>query len=646
MLFSSGGKAVRFDENDVRPMGRNAHGVRGMMLEKEQRVISMLVAEDEEQSVLTATENGYGKRTPIVEYTRHGRGTKGMIAIQQTERNGKVVAAALVRPDDEVMLISTGGVLIRTQVKSIREMSRSTQGVTLINLGEGEKLAGLERVVEPTTRKTSSAPSGAASAMATADDREQRPRPAHRAAIDALDREILATAERARRARAGDRRAEVAAAPRIAPSARRRCWRDCRPRIAARCPNEAVTGVFRQVMSACLALEQPLRVAYLGPAGTFTHAAVGQAFRPVRRRRAVRDDRRGVSRGRKRADRLRRRAGREFDRGRGRPHARPHVPDAAVDLRRDQAARPAEPAVERGVARRGHAVYSHAQSLAQCVQWLARAPARGRARRRREQRRGGASRRRASRAPPRSPARSPRRSTASPCSRRTSRTSRTTRRASGCLGRSNVPPSGRDETSLVMSAPNRPGAVHALLEPFAKHGVSMTRFESRPARTGLWEYLFFVDLVGHRDDPTVAAALAELRQNAPFLKLLGSYPAAIIRTGMSAPTPFISRVIGSVARGARVRAPHRALRARASRSEELAREFGLDARSIVKLASNENPRGPSAGGARGDRQRDRGAVAAIPTATASRSRRRSRSASGSTPTTSCSATAATTCSSS
>ncbi len=149
MLFSSGGKAVRFDENDVRPMGRGAHGVRGMALEPTQRVISMLVAEDEEQSVLTATENGYGKRTPIVEYTRHGRGTKGMIAIQQTGRNGQVVAAALVRPDDEVMLISTGGVLIRTSVRSIREMSRSTQGVTLIHLGNGETLAGLERVVEP-----------------------------------------------------------------------------------------------------------------------------------------------------------------------------------------------------------------------------------------------------------------------------------------------------------------------------------------------------------------------------------------------------------------------------------------------------------------------------------------------------------------
>jgi DNA gyrase subunit A len=148
MLFSSGGKAVRFEETDVRPMGRGAHGVRGMQLDKGQRVISMLVAEDEQQSVLTATENGFGKRTPIVEYTRHARGTKGMIAIQQSERNGQVVAAALVRDEDEVMLISTGGVLIRTQVKSIREMGRSTQGVTLINLGEGEKLAGLERVVE------------------------------------------------------------------------------------------------------------------------------------------------------------------------------------------------------------------------------------------------------------------------------------------------------------------------------------------------------------------------------------------------------------------------------------------------------------------------------------------------------------------
>ncbi|HTN50754.1 MAG TPA: DNA gyrase C-terminal beta-propeller domain-containing protein, partial [Burkholderiaceae bacterium] len=148
MLFSDAGKAVRFDENDVRPMGRTARGVRGMQLDDGQQVIAMLVAEDEQQSVLTATENGYGKRTPIVEYTRHGRGTKGMIAIATSERNGKVVAATLVRNDDEVMLITTGGVLIRTRVAEIREMGRATQGVTLIALDDGTTLSGLQRVVE------------------------------------------------------------------------------------------------------------------------------------------------------------------------------------------------------------------------------------------------------------------------------------------------------------------------------------------------------------------------------------------------------------------------------------------------------------------------------------------------------------------
>ncbi|MEK8085656.1 DNA gyrase subunit A [Aquabacterium sp. A3] len=148
MLFSDGGKAVRFDEEDVRPMGRSARGVRGMMLEEGQSVIAMLVAEDESQSVLTATENGYGKRTSIVEYTRHGRGTKGMIAIQQSERNGKVVAATLVRPEDEIMLITDKGVLVRTRVAEIRELGRATQGVTLIALDEGAKLIGLQRIVE------------------------------------------------------------------------------------------------------------------------------------------------------------------------------------------------------------------------------------------------------------------------------------------------------------------------------------------------------------------------------------------------------------------------------------------------------------------------------------------------------------------
>ncbi|MHB8353959.1 MAG: DNA gyrase subunit A [Burkholderiales bacterium] len=148
MLFSDEGKAVRFAEDDVRPMGRTARGVRGMRLSEGRRVIAMLVAENESQSVLTATENGFGKRTPISEYTRHGRGGQGMIAIQTSVRNGQVVSAALVNSDDELMLITTGGVLIRTRVQEIREMSRATQGVTLIALDEGEKLVSLSRIDE------------------------------------------------------------------------------------------------------------------------------------------------------------------------------------------------------------------------------------------------------------------------------------------------------------------------------------------------------------------------------------------------------------------------------------------------------------------------------------------------------------------
>ncbi len=154
MLFSDAGKAVRFDENDVRPMGRTARGVRGMNLEEGQNVIALLVAENEQQSVLTATENGFGKRTPITEYTRHGRGTKGMIAIQTSERNGKVVAATLVDETDEIMLITTGGVLIRTRVAEIREMGRATQGVTLIAVEDGTRLSGLQRVVETDLEET------------------------------------------------------------------------------------------------------------------------------------------------------------------------------------------------------------------------------------------------------------------------------------------------------------------------------------------------------------------------------------------------------------------------------------------------------------------------------------------------------------
>ena len=148
VLVSDAGKAVWFDEEDVRPMGRTARGVRGMKLGEGQQVLSLLVAENHQETVLVATENGYGKRTVLADFRHSGRGNQGVIAIAASERNGKVVAARLVKDEDEIMLITTGGVLIRTRVREIRELGRATQGVTLIALDDGEKLAGLEKVVE------------------------------------------------------------------------------------------------------------------------------------------------------------------------------------------------------------------------------------------------------------------------------------------------------------------------------------------------------------------------------------------------------------------------------------------------------------------------------------------------------------------
>lgn len=148
ILVSNGGKAVWFDEEEVREMGRATRGVRGMKLAPEQQVLSLLIAENDQQTVLVATENGYGKRTVLADFRHSGRGTQGVKAIAVSERNGLVVAAKLVNDEDEIMLITTGGVLIRTRVKEIRELGRATQGVTLINLGEGEKLSGIEKIVE------------------------------------------------------------------------------------------------------------------------------------------------------------------------------------------------------------------------------------------------------------------------------------------------------------------------------------------------------------------------------------------------------------------------------------------------------------------------------------------------------------------
>lgn len=148
MLFSDEGKAVRFSEEDVRDMGRTAIGVRGMKLEGDAKVIAMLVAQDETQTVLTATENGFGKRTLISEYTRHGRGTKGMLSIQTSERNGKAIGAILVNDDDEIILLTSGGKLVRTRVREIRVMGRNTQGVNLITMDPDVRLVGMQRVTD------------------------------------------------------------------------------------------------------------------------------------------------------------------------------------------------------------------------------------------------------------------------------------------------------------------------------------------------------------------------------------------------------------------------------------------------------------------------------------------------------------------
>jgi len=150
LLFSSAGKVVRFPEDEVRPMGRAARGVRGISLADDQSIVSLIIAgsADETTAVLTATVNGYGKRTPLADYPKHHRGGQGVISIQVNERNGAVVGAVLVKDEDETMLITDAGVLIRTRVKEISVVGRNTQGVTLIDLGEGEMLAGVEKVAE------------------------------------------------------------------------------------------------------------------------------------------------------------------------------------------------------------------------------------------------------------------------------------------------------------------------------------------------------------------------------------------------------------------------------------------------------------------------------------------------------------------
>ena len=147
MLFTDAGKAIRFREADVRTMGRTACGVRGVRLQEGQKVIALIIVE--EGQVLTATANGFGKRTSVEEYPLHGRGGQGVISIQVTERNGAVVGAILVAESDELMLISNAGTLVRTRAGEVSQMGRNTQGVRLIRLSDEEQLVGLERIVEP-----------------------------------------------------------------------------------------------------------------------------------------------------------------------------------------------------------------------------------------------------------------------------------------------------------------------------------------------------------------------------------------------------------------------------------------------------------------------------------------------------------------
>jgi chorismate mutase / prephenate dehydratase len=349
-----------------------------------------------------------------------------------------------------------------------------------------------------------------------------------RDAIDALDRELLRLLnERAAHAKIiGSLKGDSTA---YRPEREAQVLRAIQTENRGPLSDAAVTSVFRQIMSACLALEQQLRISYLGPAGTFSQAAVTKHFGDLvdaepcasidevfRAAEAGQTDYAVVPVENSTEGAV----GRTLDLMCQTPLT--IVGEVKLRIGQHLLVNRAEGTTLAGVTR----VYSHAQSLSQCVQWLARhLPT-------------------VARIPVASNAEAARMAAAEPgtaaiagdaaaaiyaldviAAHIEDDPNNTTR--FWVLGRHDAAPSGRDETSLVMSAHNRPGAVHALLEPLAKHGVSMSRLESRPARTGLWEYLFFVDLEGHQDDRPVAAALAELRERAPFLKLLGSYPAAV-----------------------------------------------------------------------------------------------------------------------
>ena len=348
---------------------------------------------------------------------------------------------------------------------------------------------------------------------------------AHRKAIDALDREILERLnERAKHAQAiGELKGGALA---YRPEREAQVVQGLHAANAGPLRNEHVTGIFREIMSACRALEQPLRVAYLGPAGTFSHAAVAKqfgtfvdavpaptfddVFRAVESGQAdyavvpIENSTEGA-------------VGRTMD----------LMVDTELSVCGEVKLRVKQNLLSNaGGLDRITRVYSHGQSLAQCVKWLAQhlpaVPRIAVASNAEAARLAAAEEGAAAIAGENAGAIYGLATLAPHIEDEPNNTTRF-----WVLGRQRVGPSGHDETSLVMSCPNKPGAVYQLLAPFATHGVSMSRFESRPARTGRWEYLFFVDLVGHRDDAPVKGALEELGNIAPFLKLLGSYPAAL-----------------------------------------------------------------------------------------------------------------------
>ena len=347
--------------------------------------------------------------------------------------------------------------------------------------------------------------------------------------IDALDNELLALLQK--RARLAQRIGALkGGAPAYRPERESEILRRVAAQAGAPLSAEAATRVFREVISACRGLEEELRIAYLGPEGTFSEQAVRKHFGGAVRAEA------GAS-----IDEVFRRcesgaaqyavvpAENSTEGAVGRTLdlllVTPLRICGEIELRVHQNLMAAQGAALAGVKR----VYSHAQSLAQCAGWLNQSlPA-------------------AERVPVASNAEAARRAAEDSAAAAIAGEAAAARFALALLARAieddpnnttrflvlgnlDAAPTGRDRTSLVMSAENKPGAVHALLSPLAANRVSMTRIESRPSkamRSALWEYVFFIDVEGHQKDERVAAALAELRQKAPFLKVLGSYPAAV-----------------------------------------------------------------------------------------------------------------------